>query len=90
MSIQRRGSVSIINPVSGGAHYTTFKTALQFVRRGRAVWEVDGSAIRFIDQFQLSQSGGSGGAGDGVFRWHRGISGGMVQVLGSAARPFSR
>jgi hypothetical protein len=87
MSIQRRGIVQIVNPVRGGSRYTSHKSALQFVRRGRAVWEADGSAIRFTAEVLAPQSGASGGAGEKAFRWRRGISGGMAQVLGSMALP---
>jgi hypothetical protein len=83
MSIHRRKIVQIINPVPGGAQYTTDKAALQLVQRGRAVWEANQTALRFIDQVQAPM-GGTGGAGEELFRWRRGISGGMAQIVGSA------
>jgi hypothetical protein len=83
MSIRRR-IVQIINPVVGGSsQYTTHKSALQLVRRGRAVLAADGLAIWLTDRVQASKRGESGGAGQGFFQWHRGVSGGMAQVLGS-------
>ena len=82
MSIPRRRIVQIINPVAGGAQYTTHKAALQLIRRGRAVRTADGLAIRLTDQVQASHCGGSGDE-QGVFQWHRGISDGMAQFLGS-------
>jgi hypothetical protein len=45
---------------------------------------------RFTDQVQACHCGGSGDDGQGVFQWHRGISGGMAQFLGSTAHPSSR
>jgi hypothetical protein len=87
MSIQRRSIVQIINPMCGARRYTAHKSAIQLVRRGRAVWEADGSAIRLTDPVQAPQRGASGGAGEGVFQWHRGRSGGLAQVLGSMAMP---
>jgi hypothetical protein len=83
MSTPRRGIVQIINPVSGESRYTTRKSAMQLVRRGRAMWDADESAIRLTDQVQASNCGERGGAGQGFFQWHRGVSGGMAQVLGS-------
>ena len=67
----------------GGARYTTQKAAARLVRRGRATWETDRGAIRLTDLVLASQCHGSGAVGQGVFQWHRGISGGMVQILGS-------
>lgn len=42
-------TVSIINPLAGGARYTSRKRAEHFVRRGAAAYTPAG-ALRFIDQ----------------------------------------
>jgi len=49
-----RRAVLILNPPPGGAGYTTHKTAVQFVRRGRAVWEADGRTIGSQIRFRLA------------------------------------
>ncbi len=85
MSIHRRRIVQILNPVPGGGQYTTYKSALGSVRRGLAVFEADGAAMRFTDPVRHPQGSGSGDVGEGVLRWHRGKTGGMAQLLGSRA-----
>jgi hypothetical protein len=73
--------------VPGGARYTTHEAAERLVRRGRATWETDRGAIRLTDLVLASQCHGSGAGGQGVFQWHQGITGGMVQILGSTKYP---
>ena len=90
MSRLRQNSVEIVNPVPGGARYTTRKSALQFVRRGLAVFEIGDAAIRFVDQhrrMELVEGGDSVGA---EFWWRLGKTGGMVQQIGSPVLPRAR
>lgn len=90
MSTHRRRIVQMLNPVPGGCQYTTYKSARHVVMRSRAVLEADGSAIRLTDSVPYPQIGGSRGAEEGVFRCHRGNTGGMAQVLGSTLQQPSR
>ena len=83
MSKIRRNAVLIQNPLPGGATYTTRKAALGFIRRGLAVFAAPDS-IRFLDQARRIETAPAQDGTDGIFRWHRGKTGRMVQLLGSA------
>ncbi len=86
MSRIRQNTVEILNPLPGGASYTTRRSALQFVRRGLAAFEGD-RAIRFLDQERrIERANGSDGIG-GEFWWRRGKTGRMVQQIGSIIFP---
>jgi hypothetical protein len=82
MSRIRHNAVQILNPLPGGAHYTTLKSARQFVRRGLAVFE-SADAICFLNQERRASLQSDLEGTDGVFCWRRGETGGMVQMLGS-------
>ena len=89
MSRIRQNVVDILNPLPGGASYTTRRSALQFVRRGLAAFESD-HAIRFLDQERRIERANSS---DGVgveFWWRLGKTGGMVQQIGSVVLPRVR
>lgn len=79
MSRLRRNAALIENPYRGGAAYTSSKAARGFIRRGLAV-SVGPNAIRFVEQGRRTLEGPGV---DGTFQWRRGITGGMVQMLGS-------
>jgi hypothetical protein len=87
MSRLRRNTVQIVNPLPGGVPYTTRKSALQFVRRGLAVFEGGYEAIRFLDQDRrvISRTVGDGIGGE--FWWRLGKTGGMSQQIGSIIFP---
>jgi hypothetical protein len=87
MSRIRQNSVEILNPISGGVCYTTRKSALQFVRRGLAVFEHSALAIRFLDQERRIERAHCGDGLGGEFWWRRGKTGGMVQLVGSIIFP---
>jgi hypothetical protein len=92
MSKTRPNTVQIVNPLPSGAQYTSHKSALQFVRRGLAVFEAGDTAIRFLHQdrlieLELSKGGNRGG---GQFWWRPGKTGGMVQQIGSIVFPMAR
>lgn len=70
MSTHRRRIVQMLNPVPGGCQYTTYKSALHVVMRGRAVLEADGSAMRLTDSVPYAQIGGSRGAEEGLSLIH--------------------
>jgi hypothetical protein len=89
MSRIRQSVVDILNPLPGGASYTTRRSALQFVRRGLAAFESD-HAIRFLNQERrIARANSSDGIG-GEFWWRRGKTGGMVQQIGSITFPMAR
>ena len=83
MSKIRRNAVLIQNPLPGGAKYTTRKAALGFIRRSLAVFAAPDS-IRLLDQARRIETAPAQDGTDGIFRWHRGKTGRMVQLLGSA------
>lgn len=83
MAIQRPGIVQIVNPAPDGSQYTSQKAARQYVQRGRAIWQTNRTAIRFIDQVQDTAADAC--ADDRMYRWRRGVTGGMAQIIGSAA-----
>jgi hypothetical protein len=87
MSRIRQNSVEILNPIPGGARYTTRKSALQFVRRGLAVFEAGEGAVRFLHQDRRIESIKGSDAVGGEFWWRLGKTGGMVQQIGSAVLP---
>jgi len=90
MSKNRRNTVEILNPLPGGAHYTSSKAARQFVRRGLAVFEAVDEAIRFLDQDRrFNRSSGMDGIGE-AFWWRIGKTGGMAQQIGSIVIPAAR
>jgi hypothetical protein len=89
MSRIRQNSVEILNPIPGGARYTTRKSALQFVRRGLAAFASD-HAIRFLDQARRFESRKHCDDIAGEFWWRLGKTGGMVQQIGSAVLPRAR
>lgn len=86
MSRIRQNTVLILNPAPGGAAYTTRKAALQFVRRGMAVFDSQG-AIRFLDQARYLESHPCSDDTKGIFWWRRGKTGGMAQLIGSTRSP---
>jgi hypothetical protein len=89
MSKTRLNTVQILNPLPGGAQYTTRKSALQFVQRGLAVFEAGDGAIRFLGQGRRIEGGkGSDGVG-GEFWWRLGKTGGMSQQIGSIVFPVT-
>jgi hypothetical protein len=88
MSRIRKNIVGILNPLPGGASYTTRKSAVQFVRRGLAAFEND-HAIRFLNQDRRIKPANSSD-GDGEFWWRPGKTGGMVQRIGSIIFPTTR
>jgi len=101
MSIRRSKTVQIINPLPGGSSFTSYKRALQFVRRGLATFEAQEAAIRFTDQSLCRQDGSPGRAFHGVWgllvEWRRSsdqriIHRGEAQKLKSCApdRPQGR
>jgi hypothetical protein len=45
--------VSIINPLAGGQSYTSLKSANDFVRRGRAIFE--NGQLRFVSRTERKQ-----------------------------------
>ena len=87
MSRIRANMVAILNPPPGGAGYTTRKSALRFVRRGLAVFEGGDAAIRFVDQHRRVERSSSRDNLGGDFWWRLGMTGGMVQQIGSAVLP---
>jgi hypothetical protein len=90
MSRIRQNSVEILNPIPGGSRYTTRKSAVQFVRRGLAVFEADDGAIRFLNQDRRTDCArGCDGIG-GEFWWRLGKTGGMSQQIGSIVFPATR
>jgi hypothetical protein len=90
MSRVRQNSVEILNPIPGGARYTTRKSARKFVRRGLAVFEDGDAAVRFLDDQRRTEPADSSGGAGGEFWWRLGKTGGMVQQIGSAVRPRVR
>jgi hypothetical protein len=89
MSRIRKNAVEILNPLPGGASYTTRKSAIQFVRRGAAAFESD-HAIRFLNQDRrIKPTNTSDGIG-GEYWWRRGKTGGVVQRIGSIVFPAAR
>jgi hypothetical protein len=82
MSKRKTSTVRIINPALGGAGFTSRKAAEQYVSRGRAVFDEDGAALRFVDQ-RCNRSGQDGG----IYQPVRGCSGGMTQLLWIRAIP---
>jgi hypothetical protein len=89
MSKLRRNTVQIVNPRPGGAPYTTSKSALQFVRRGLAVFEAGEGAIRFVDQDHRIKNSKKGDGIGGEFWWRLGKTGGMSQQIGSIVFPVT-
>ena len=89
MSRSRKDTVQIVNPIPNGAHYTSRKSALQFVRRGVAAFENGESAIRFLNQRRQELRRGDPDCGD-EFHWRVGITGKMVQVMASRAPIMTR
>lgn len=90
MSKTRHNTVRIVNPLPGRSRYTSNKSASQFVSRGLAVLEDEGTAIRFLDQTRrIYQGQGSDGRGS-QFWWRRGKTGGMVQRIGSIVYPIAQ
>jgi hypothetical protein len=89
MSRIRRHTVEILNPLPGGASYTTRRSALQFVRRGLAAFEGD-HAIRFLNQDRRIERANSSDGLGGNFWWRLGKTGGMVQQIGSVVLPRVR
>jgi hypothetical protein len=89
MSRTRLNTVQILNPLLGGAQYTTRKSAVQFVRRGLAVFEAGEGTIRFLDQDRrvISRTVGDGIGGE--FWWRLGKTGGMSQQIGSIVFPVA-
>ena len=90
MSKLRRNIVEIVNPLPGGAPYTTWKSAHQFVRRGLAVFEAGGNAIRFLNQERRTNNGEVRDRIGGEFWWRMGMTGGMVQQIGSIVFPVHK
>jgi hypothetical protein len=89
MSRIRQNVVDLLNPLPGGASYTTRRSALQFVRRGLAAFESE-HAIRFLNrERRIARANGSDGIG-GEFWWRRGKTDGMVQQIGSITFPMAR
>jgi len=86
MSRIRQNTVEILNPLPGGVSYTTRRCALQFVRRGLAAFESD-RAIRFVNQDRRIERANSSDGVGGDYWWRLGMSGGMVQQIGSAVLP---
>jgi hypothetical protein len=88
MSKVRLNTVEILNPLPGGAQYTNRKSAVQFVRRGLAIFECEGS-IRFLNQDRgtVRRNGGDGIGGE--FWWCLGKTGGMTQQIGSIVFPVT-
>jgi hypothetical protein len=82
MSRIRRNAVLIQNPLPGAAKYTTRKAARGFIRRGLSVFAAPDS-IRFLDQARRVETAPAQDGTDGIFRWHRGKTGRVVQLLGS-------
>ncbi len=89
MSRFRFKTVQILNPLPGGAQYTTRKSALQFVRRGLAFFESGGGAIRFLNQSPRIAGSQHDGIG-GKFWWRYGKTGKMSQIIGNVAFPAPR
>jgi|ERR1035438_4753370 hypothetical protein len=83
MSKIRRNTIQVINPLPGGASYTTQKSADDFVRRGLAVFEANDGAIRFLDQDRRIIRGEERDRSGGEFWWRLGTTGGMTQQIGS-------
>jgi len=90
MSKGRANTVQIVNPLPQGAQYTSYKTALQFVRRGLAVFEGSAKAIRFLDQDRRIDIARGGDQGDGHFGWRIGKTSGFTQRMGSIFYPMDK
>lgn len=90
MSKARVNTIQILNPLAGGARYTSRKSALQFVRRGLAVLEADNTALRFLDQDRRSLDRKQNDPIGGRFWWRRGKTGGFAQLIGSNIYPLSQ
>jgi hypothetical protein len=90
MSKTRATTVQIINPLLGGSHYTSRKSALQFVRRGLAVSEANNTVLRFLDQDRRSDEGRNIDRIGGHFWWRIGRTGGFAQGVGSIFYPMSK
>src|ERR1019366_3331693 len=90
MSKARSNTVQILNPLPGGTQYTTHKSAIQFVRRGLAVFAIGGGAIRFLNQDLRTNCAKSCDGIGGEFWWRRGMTGGMCQQIGSIVFPVMR
>jgi hypothetical protein len=88
MSKTRTNTVRIINPLPGGSKYTSHKCALQFVRRGLAVFEADYSAIRFLNQDHRINRARRSDRNGGHFWWRIGTTGGVAQRIGSIVYPI--
>jgi hypothetical protein len=90
MSRIRLNTVQILNPLPGGVQYTTRKSALQFVRRGLAIFEAGERAIRFLDQDRRVKKNSQFNDGiGGEFWWRLGKTGGMSQQIGSIVFPVT-
>lgn len=85
----RHNTVRIVNPLPGGAQYTSNRSASEFVRRGLAVLDGEGTAIRFLDQTRRIHQAQRSDGGDSQFRWRLGKTGGMVQRIGSIVYPIA-
>jgi hypothetical protein len=90
MSKTRATTVQIINPFPGGAHYTSRKSALQFVRRGLAVLEANNTVLRFLDQDRRSNERRKDDRVGGHYWWRIGKTGGFAQGIGSIVYPLSK
>lgn len=88
MSKVRLNTVQILNPLPGGSQYTNRTSALQFVRRGLAIFECKGS-IRFLNQDRRTVGGNGGDGIGGEYWWRLGKTGGMTQQIGSIVFPVT-
>jgi hypothetical protein len=90
MSKTRPNTVQIVNPLPGGARYTSPKSAIQFVRRGRAAFEDGNTSIRFLTQDHRSNTARRSDLDGGHFRWRIGTTGGFAQRIGSIVYPTEK